>query len=101
MGYALRQRRIQAGAALLDGPKVKRGRVGDRLDVVGGREVWQTLQDEMGLKSGETSRDGKWSLITTSCLGVCGVGPVIIVDEDMYGNVKPDQVAGILARYSG
>ncbi len=68
--------------------------------VVGGREVWQTLQDELGLKSGETSPDGKWTLITTSCLGVCGVGPVILVDEDMYGNVKPDQVAGILARYS-
>jgi NADH:ubiquinone oxidoreductase subunit E len=69
--------------------------------VVGGREVWQCLQDALGLKSGETSPDGKWSLVTTSCLGVCGVGPVIIVDEDMYGNVKPDQVAGILARYSG
>lgn len=67
--------------------------------VVGGREVWQALQDELQLKSGETSPDGKWSLITTSCLGACGVGPVVLVDDDMYGNVSPEQVKDILSRY--
>ena len=68
--------------------------------VVGGREVWQTLQDELRLVPGETSADGKWTLVTTSCLGICGVGPVIMVDEDIYGNVGPDRVADILARYA-
>lgn len=68
--------------------------------VAGGRRVWQTLQEAVALEAGETSPDGKWSLITTSCLGVCGVGPVIIIDDDIYGNVTPEQVAGILARYS-
>ena len=68
--------------------------------VVGGREVWQTLQDELQLAPGETSADGKWTLVTTSCLGVCGVGPVIMVDDDIYGNVGPDRVADILARYA-
>ncbi len=68
--------------------------------VVGGREVWHTLQDELRLAPGETSADGKWTLVTTSCLGICGVGPVIMVDEDIYGNVGPDRVADILARYA-
>jgi len=68
--------------------------------VAGGRQVWQTLQEAVNLKAGETSSDGKWSLITTSCLGVCGVGPVIIIDDDIYGNVTPEQVSEILARYS-
>src|SRR5512136_1150861 len=68
--------------------------------VVGGREVWQTLQDELQLAPGETSADGKWTLVTTSCLGICGVGPVIMVDDDIYGNVGPDRVADILARYA-
>jgi NADH-quinone oxidoreductase subunit E len=67
--------------------------------VVGGRQVWQALQEALELKSGETSQDGRWSLITTSCLGVCGVGPVFMVDEDIYGNVTPAQVKDILARY--
>jgi NADH:ubiquinone oxidoreductase subunit E len=67
--------------------------------VVGGRQVWLALQDSLGLKAGETSKDGLWTLHTTSCLGACGVGPVVVVDEDMYGNVTPDQLPGILARY--
>jgi NADH-quinone oxidoreductase subunit E len=67
--------------------------------VVGGREVWQSLQAALGLKSGESSQDGRWTLVTVSCLGVCAVGPVIIVDDDIFGNVVPDQIAGILARY--
>lgn len=67
--------------------------------VVGGRQVWESLQEELGLATGETSPDGKWTLVTVSCLGVCGVGPVIIIDDDMYGNVTPAQVSEILAHY--
>ena len=68
--------------------------------VVGGREVWTKLRETLNLKNGETTPDGKWSLVTTSCLGACGVGPVIVVDEDMYGNVTPEQVEQILSRYA-
>jgi len=67
--------------------------------VVGGRQVWQALEDALGLKNGETSADDRWSLVTTSCLGICSVGPVILVDEDVYGNVAPEEVSEILARY--
>lgn len=68
--------------------------------VVGGREVWESLQDELHLANDETSEDGKWTLITTSCLGICGVGPVIIIDEDVYGNLTADKVPEVLARYN-
>ena len=67
--------------------------------VVGGREVWEALKEELSLDAGETSEDGQWSLITTSCLGLCGVGPVIVVDEDAYCNVTPDQISSILEKY--
>ena len=67
--------------------------------VVGGREVWAALQQALHLEPGETSADGRWTLRTTSCLGVCAVGPVIVIDEDMYGNIAPKQVPEILARY--
>jgi NADH:ubiquinone oxidoreductase subunit E len=67
--------------------------------VAGGRQVWQKLQNELGLEKGETSEDDKWTLLTTSCLGLCGVGPVMVIDNDIYGNVTPDQVPGILANY--
>jgi len=68
--------------------------------VVGGREVWNALQQALGVGPGQTSADGRWTLQTTSCLGVCAVGPVVIVDADIYGNVEPKQVPDILAKYS-
>ena len=68
--------------------------------VAGGRLVWQKLTQELELKKGETSADDKWTLITTSCLGVCGVGPVLVIDNDIYGNVTPEQVPDILSNYN-
>jgi len=67
--------------------------------VAGGRQVWQKIKMELGLEKGETSEDDKWTLLTTSCLGLCGVGPVMVIDNDIYGNVTPDQVPGILGNY--
>lgn len=68
--------------------------------VVGGREVWNALRDELKLAEGETTTDGKWTLITTSCIGICAVGPVLVVDDDVYGNVDAKQVKEILAKYA-
>ena len=67
--------------------------------VQGGRELIHALQDALKLKPGETSADGRWSLVMTSCLGVCAVGPVILVDEDIYGNLTPEQLPMIFAKY--
>ena len=67
--------------------------------VMSGRLLRRALEDELGLKPGDTSADGKWTLLSASCLGVCGVGPVMIVDDDIYGAVTPERVPEILARY--
>lgn len=68
--------------------------------VAGGREVWQAVKDALKIDENETTPDGKWTLVTTSCLGVCGVGPVMMIDDDVFGNVDPKQVPSILAKYS-
>jgi NADH:ubiquinone oxidoreductase subunit E len=68
--------------------------------VVGGREILQTLKSELNLSTCGTTSDNKWTLETTSCLGVCAVGPVFMVDDDIFGNVTTDQVPQILSRYS-
>lgn len=67
--------------------------------VAGGNEVWKALLKELAIKPGEISEDGKWTLMTTSCLGVCAVGPVMMVDDDIYGNITPDQIPDILGKY--
>jgi NADH:ubiquinone oxidoreductase subunit E len=67
--------------------------------VVGGKAVWDSLRESLNLKNGETTPDKKWTLVTTSCLGLCSVGPVVLIDDDLYGNVAPEQIDEILARY--
>lgn len=67
--------------------------------VVGGKAVWDALSETLDLKNGETTPDKKWTLVTTSCLGLCSVGPVVLIDDDLYGNVDPDQIDEILKRY--
>jgi len=67
--------------------------------VVGGKAVWDALRERLDLENGETTSDSKWTLVTTSCLGLCSVGPVLLVDDDMYGNVTAEQIPDILGRY--
>lgn len=67
--------------------------------VVGGKAVWDSLCEALDLQNGQTTADKKWTLVTTSCLGLCSVGPVVLIDDDMYGNVGPDQIDQILERY--
>ena len=64
--------------------------------VVGGRDVIRAIQEELGLKAGETSDDGKFSLEMVSCLGVCGVGPVMMINSEVYGNLTPEKAREIL-----
>jgi NADH-quinone oxidoreductase subunit E len=68
--------------------------------VAGGREVWQAVRDALKIDENQTTPDGKWTLVTTSCLGVCGVGPVMMIDDEVFGNVDPKQVPSILAKYA-
>ena len=67
--------------------------------VVGGQAVWDTLCETLNLKNGETTPDNKWTLVTTSCLGLCAVGPIVLINDDLYGNVNPEEIDEILRRY--
>ena len=67
--------------------------------VMGGRKILPVIKEVLGLEPGETSDDGKWTLLTVSCPGVCGVGPVMMVDDEVYGNLTPERIADILTRY--
>jgi NADH:ubiquinone oxidoreductase subunit E len=67
--------------------------------IVGGKAIWDALREELKLENGETTPDSKWTLVTTSCIGLCSVGPVMLIDDDIYGNLTPEQVPDILERY--
>ena len=67
--------------------------------VKGAADVLDAIADNLKLAAGSTSSDGKYSLDATRCIGACGLAPVMMVNNDVYGRVKKDEVAGILAKY--
>ena len=67
--------------------------------VKGAQKVLDKVIEELGIHSGETTPDGKFTIQDTRCLGCCGLAPVMTINEDVYGRVTPAQVKGILDKY--
>ena len=67
--------------------------------VKGAEKVAQKLQDELGIRFGETSKDGIFSLESTRCVGTCGLAPVVMIGEEVHGPLTPAQVPTLLETY--
>ncbi len=67
--------------------------------VKGAGKVIEKISEILGIQPSETSADGKFSLDATRCLGACGLAPVITINEDVYGKLKPEDIKGILEKY--
>ncbi|MGI6487910.1 MAG: NADH-quinone oxidoreductase subunit NuoE [Syntrophomonadaceae bacterium] len=67
--------------------------------VAGADQVVAALENELGIKMGETTPDGNFTLEFAECVGQCQVTPVITVNSKPYGDVTPQKVAEILAEY--
>ncbi len=67
--------------------------------VKGAQAVLDKLSEYLEIPVGETTEDGEFTLDATRCIGACGLAPVMTVNDDVYGRVTPDQVAGILDKY--
>ncbi len=67
--------------------------------VRGGGELVAELEKHLGIKVGEVTPDGLFSISTLRCIGTCGLAPVMTVAGDVYGRLKPSEVKGILEGY--
>lgn len=67
--------------------------------VRGGKRIAEIMEKTYGVKEGETTPDRRFTYETVRCLGACGLGPVLVVNEDVHGRVKPAKVKEILADY--
>lgn len=73
---------------------------GTACHVRGGGQLLEMLKKELALADGElTTRDLQFTLEPVACIGACGMAPAIVIDEDVYGRLTPDQLPVILARY--
>lgn len=60
--------------------------------VRGSDRILASLEKELGIKEGETTKDGLFTLTTARCIGACALAPAIAVDDDVYGKLTPDKV---------
>ncbi|HNZ48430.1 MAG TPA: NADH-quinone oxidoreductase subunit NuoE [Candidatus Hydrogenedentes bacterium] len=64
--------------------------------VKGAERVCERLCDELGIHVGETTPDGMFSLEGTRCVGTCGLAPVVLVNDTVFGEVTPDQIPALI-----
>lgn len=67
--------------------------------VKGADKVVARLSDDLAVRLGETTKDGVFSLESARCLGTCGLAPVMMVDDQVFGPVSPAEASRILDRY--
>ena len=67
--------------------------------VKGIKEAISRIENHYDVKQGGVSEDRRFSLEAVRCLGACGLAPVVVVDEDTYGDVKADNVVEVLEKY--
>ena len=67
--------------------------------VKGIKEVISRIDNEYQVKEGCTTEDRRFSLEAVRCLGACGLAPVVVVNEDTYGDVKADKVIETINKY--
>ena len=68
--------------------------------VKGSGNIYDKLQEILGISGDECTEDRKFSLTASRCIGACGLAPVLTVNEDVYGRLTVDSVASILEKYN-
>lgn len=74
--------------------------VGTACHVRGAGKVVEKIEQELGIKAGETTEDLKFTLETVNCIGACALGPMVMVGEDYHGEMTPDAISSVLKNYT-
>lgn len=67
--------------------------------VKGAKAIMDKLISLLKVESGKTTEDGRFTLKDTRCLGACGLAPVIMINDDVYGRLVPDDLPAIVQKY--
>ena len=66
--------------------------------VKGSKEVLQAVSDTLEIPVGKTTKDGLFTIKDTRCLGACGLAPVMMINDDVYGRLVPGDIPGIMQK---
>lgn len=73
---------------------------GTACHVKGSSQILDTLEAELNIKTGETTKDGLFTLETVACLGACSIAPVIVIDEEFYGRLTPKDIKSVIKNHA-
>ena len=73
--------------------------MGTACHVRGGPKILEEFERRLGVASGDTTEDGKFTLETVACLGCCAIGPVVVVDGDYHAQTSIRKVEAIIKQY--
>lgn len=68
--------------------------------VKGSEKVLNRFKEKLGIKEGETTSDGKFSVESVRCIGACGLAPAIVINEEVYGKMDEKKVDELIEKYS-
>ncbi len=68
--------------------------------VKGSGDIYNKLMEKLGIVGGECTPDGKFSLDACRCVGACGLAPVVMINDDVYGRLTLDDIDGMLEKYA-
>ena len=69
--------------------------------VRGAEIILKEVEADLGVKAGQTTTDGRFSIDALRCVGACGLAPVVMVDGKVYGRVKPGEIGAIIKEFEG
>lgn len=67
--------------------------------VKGSQALLDKIEECLGIKNGDCTEDLKFSITACRCVGACGLAPVLLVNDDVYGRITPDEIPGIIQKY--
>jgi len=73
--------------------------LGTACHVRGGNKIMDKLERDLGISMGETTKDKQFTLESVRCVGCCSLGPVIVVDGNVFGRLTQDKVPGLLKEF--
>ena len=62
----------------------------------GGHRLQRQIEERLGIRDGETTQDGRFTLVSVECLGSCGTAPVLMVNERYHENATPQEIDRLL-----
>lgn len=81
------------------GKHVCRVCLGTACYVRGGKAIAKSIEKTFGIKEGETTEDRLFTYEAVRCLGACGLAPVVVIDDEVHGRMKPAKIKELLRQY--